>query len=142
MKKLEIYTDGSHNPDKQSGGWSFIIVEDEKILIQKSGIELETTNNRCEMTAAIRSMQELGSIDFDKKNIILYSDSAYLVNAFKDGWISTWQGNGWINSERQPVKNKDLWENVILLKEKYNVDFIHIRRRSNDFARMVDDMAN
>lgn len=142
MIKLEIYTDGACNQVAKTGGWSFILLEDGKEKVTKSGSEVDTTNNQCEMLAVIKAFEELETIEFFQPiSITLFSDSAYVVNAFKDDWISKWINSGWLNAEKKPVKNKELWESIIFYQQKYKADFVQVKRRSNDYAKKVDDMA-
>lgn len=142
MINIEIYTDGACNQAKNTGGWSFIILENQESKIQKSGALVNTTNNQCEMWAAINAINEIESMQFSGPiKVTLYSDSAYLVNAFVDDWISKWESNGWLNSKKQAVLNKELWEKLIILQKKFAVEFIQIRRCSNDYAKKVDKMA-
>ena len=142
MIKVEIYTDGSCNQTTKEGGWAFLMLENGVVKTEKRGSESETTNNKCEMIAAIQAINELGSIEFSEEyEVVLRSDSAYLVNAFNQGWITGWLRNGWMNSEKKPVENKYLWEQLIELKKKYNVYFEFIKRRSNQFAKKVDSLA-
>lgn len=140
--KIEIYTDGSCNQETHNGGWAFLVLENDKIKIEKSNEELSTTNNKCEMLAAINSFEELDKLKFiEPINVFLYSDSAYLVNAFNHDWISTWLINGWKNSSNEPVANKEYWEKLIFFQKKYKTNFVQIKRRSNPYAKKVDDMA-
>ena len=142
MIEIEIYTDGACNQEKNTGGWSFIVLENKKTKIQKSGALTMTTNNQCEMWAAIHAIEEVGTMTFSEPaKITLYSDSAYLVNAFKDNWIAKWLKNNWINSQGKPVLNKELWEQLIILQNKFQVQFVQIKRCSNEHAKKVDRLA-
>jgi ribonuclease HI len=142
MKKIEIYTDGSCNQEAKTGGWSFLMLEDGNIKIKKSGAEVETTNNQMEMMAAIKAFEELDGLKFsDKISVVIFSDSAYLVNAFNQDWISGWLKNGWLNASKKPVVNKEFWETLIVYQAKYRANFVQITRRSNAFAKQVDEMA-
>lgn len=142
MIKIEIYTDGSCNQAAKTGGWSFLMLENDKVKKKKSGPEVDTTNNQCEMMAAIKAFDELDTLEFfEPISVTVFSDSAYLVNAFNKDWISGWMKNGWLNTYRKPVANKALWEILISFQQKYKAAFVQIPRRSNDFARQVDDMA-
>lgn len=142
MINLEIYTDGACSGNPGPGGWSFIILENGEEKISKSGLEAETTNNKCEMLAAIKAFEELDNIEFFQDiSVSVISDSAYLVNAFIEDWISGWLENGWVNSAKKPVLNKELWEALIYFQKKYNASFVKIKRRSNDLAIKVDNMA-
>lgn len=142
MINIEIYTDGACSGNPGPGGWSFIILENGEEKISKSGLEAETTNNKCEMLAAIKAFEELENIEFFQDiSVSVISDSAYLVNAFIEDWISGWLNNGWVNSAKKPVLNKELWEVLIHFQKKYNASFVKIKRRSNDLAIKVDNMA-
>lgn len=139
---IKIYTDGGCNQIKKNGGWSFIILEDDEEIFRDSGSQSNTTNNQCEMLAVIKSIQ---AIEEEKivyeGGIKLYSDSAYIVNAFLDNWIIKWEKNGWKTSVGNDVANKLLWKLMIGLKNKYNVEFNHIKRCSDLYARQVNKMA-
>lgn len=142
MINIEIYTDGACSGNPGPGGWSFIILENGEEKVSKSGLEAETTNNKCEMLAAIKAFEELENIEFFQDiSVSVISDSAYLVNAFIEDWISGWLNNGWVNSAKKPVLNKELWEALIHFQKKYNASFVKIKRRSNDLAVKVDNMA-
>jgi len=142
MIEIEIYTDGACNQEKNTGGWSFLILQNKETKAQKSGALVMTTNNQCEMWAAIHAIKEIELIEFNEPpRVTLYSDSAYLVNAFKDDWISKWLNNNWINSQGKSVLNKELWEQLIILQNKMKVNFVQIRRCSNEYAKLVDKMA-
>lgn len=142
MIKIEIYTDGSCNQKAKTGGWSYIMLENGTSKIEKSGSEIDTTNNKCEMLAVINAFEELDKIEFfESTTISVYSDSAYVVNAFNDDWISGWLRNGWLNSYKKPVLNKELWERLIYFYNKYKFNFIQIPRMSNEYAKRVDKMA-
>jgi ribonuclease HI len=142
MVRIEIYTDGSCNQAKKIGGWAFVILEDGELKYKSSKILQDTTNNQCEMLAAINACEFLDSREFfEEPHITVYSDSAYMVNAFIKDWISNWLNNGWKTSLKEPVLNKELWESLIFFQKKYSINFEHIKRRSNRFSKLVDDMA-
>ena len=103
-----IFSDGSARGNPGQGGWGAIVCADEKV-IELGGREAHTTNNRMELTAAIKS---LSLIKKDGADIILNTDSAYVVNGITK-WVYGWQKNNWKTSEKEPVVNKDLWEELI-----------------------------
>ena len=117
MDKVDIYTDGSCLGNPGPGGWAFIIKYRNGNIKEFSGSEKYTTNNKMELTAAIKAIKY-----FQKKIIInIYTDSKYL----KDGitiWIKKWKLNGWKTSNKKNVKNSDLWK---LLEEKIQNHEIH-----------------
>jgi ribonuclease HI len=142
MIKIEVYTDGSCSGNPGPGGWSFVMLENELEKKRVSGSEVETTNNQMEMMAAIKAFEELEKTEFSEQiSVNIISDSAYLVNAFVQDWISGWLKNGWINSRKEPVANKELWESLIHYQKKYSATFTQIKRRSNSYAIIVDAMA-
>ncbi len=142
MIRIEIYTDGSCNQAKKTGGSAFIILENGEVKHKNSQSFTETTNNQCEMLAVINACEFLDSREyFEEPHITVYSDSAYMVNAFLKDWISNWLKNGWKTSSKEPVLNRDLWESLIFYQKKYNINFEQIKRRSNKFSKIVDDDA-
>ena len=138
MKK--VYTDGACKNNPGKGGWAFIILDNEnKQLSEGVGSDKETTNNRMEMQAVISALE---TTNIGEK-VEIYSDSAYVVNCFKDNWIAGWKKRGWVNSKRKPVENRDLWESMDLLVSQRNVDFIKVKGHSNDqYNNKVDQMAS
>jgi ribonuclease HI len=145
-----VYTDGSCNQGADSsantnGGWAFMVTDiDGVIVFSESDSELNTTNNRAEMLAIIKSVQALSNIGFfniTDNSLIIHCDSAYIVNAFEDGWIDKWKKNGWKNSKGEDVVNQDYWNILIEQKSQYNIKFNKVKRRSNPFAKKVDALA-
>ncbi len=137
MKEVTIYTDGACSGNPGPGGWGAILIygENKKEI---SGGEKETTNNIMEITAVIESLKLL-KYPCDVK---LYSDSAYVVNAFNNNWVESWQKNGWINSKKEEVKNKELWKELIELTKTHNVTFIKVKGHSdNEFNNRCDELA-
>lgn len=109
-KQVEIYTDGSCDTTTRRGGWGYLLRygDQEKTA---SGFEADTTNNRMELTAAVEALTALTQ----PCRVVLMTDSQYLKNAFTAGWLKSWQRNGWQTSNRQPVKNQDLWLRLLEL---------------------------
>lgn len=105
---------------------------------EMSGFSEATTNQRMELLAAIEA---LGSLKRPCK-VKLYSDSAYLVNAFNQGWIENWQRNGWLNAKKEPVSNADLWRRLIALSETHDIEWIKVKGHSdNKFNNRCDALA-
>jgi ribonuclease HI len=103
-----------------------------------SGGEPNTTNNRMELMAVIRSLQLLTR----PCEVDLYSDSAYVVNAFNENWIEGWQRKGWVNSAKHPVANKDLWLELIEQCNIHKVNFIKVKGHAdNEFNNRCDELA-
>lgn len=145
-----VYTDGSCDQGSASsattnGGWAFIVTDEQNvILFTDSAFEPNTTNNRTEMLAIIKSvdsMSEKGFFNTEGNCLTINCDSAYIVNAFEDGWIDKWKKNGWKNSKGEDVVNQDYWNVLIEQKGKYSIKFKKVKRRSNPFAKKVDSLA-
>jgi ribonuclease HI len=137
MKRVKLYTDGACSGNPGKGGWGSILIFEgrEKEL---SGFEEYTTNNRMELRAAIEGLNALKV----PCEVELYSDSSYLVNAFKSDWITTWKLNGWRNSSKDEVKNKDLWELLDALCNVHKVTWIKVKGHSdNELNNRCDKLA-
>lgn len=122
MDKVDIYTDGACSGNPGIGGWGVILKSGrhEKTL---SGGEENTTNNRMELTAAIEGLSALKR----ECEVTLYSDSKYLVDAINQGWVYGWKKKGWKRSGNEPALNSDLWEKLLTLTAKHNVEFIWVK---------------
>ena len=137
MKKVLIYTDGACSGNPGQGGWGAILFyEDNKKEI--CGNSPNTTNNIMELTAVIEALKLL---KFECE-VELYSDSAYVVNAFDKGWIYNWRKNNWKTSGKEPVKNKELWQELYDLTKIHEVEFIKVKGHSdNEFNNRCDELA-
>ena len=137
MKEVIVYTDGACSGNPGPGGWGCVLIYGEHRK-EMSGGEKETTNNRMELTAAIRALEALNvpcSVD-------LYSDSAYLVNAFEQGWLSNWVKRGWIKADKKPVENIDLWKRILELVNMHKVVFRKVKgHASNKENNRCDELA-
>ena len=111
-----MYTDGACSGNPGPGGWGVIIIEDARET-EMSGGENPTTNQRMELTAPIKGLQALDG----RRQVAIHSDSAYVVNCFRDRWYERWRKNGWLNAQKRPVENRDLWEALIELVEQHDV---------------------
>ena len=122
-----IYTDGACSGNPGPGGWAAVIMHDHSVQ-EISGHEEKTTNQRMEMKAAIEALHHIppGS------KVKLYSDSAYLVNCFKQDWMKRWKINGWMTSKGKPVENQDLWREFLELIEINEVEWIKVKGHSGD----------
>ncbi|MBQ9298855.1 MAG: ribonuclease HI [Clostridia bacterium] len=139
MEKIVIYTDGACSGNPGPGGWGAILMyKDHKKEI--SGGNKETTNNIMEITAVIEALK-LVKENFEAK-IEIYSDSAYVVNAFNNGWIYNWRKNNWKTASKEPVKNKELWEELYDFTKKFKIEFIKVKGHSdNEFNNRCDELA-
>ena len=137
MKKVEIYTDGACSGNPGPGGWAAILSYHgtEKEL---SGFEGNTTNNRMELTGPIKALQALKQPCM----VTIYTDSAYVSNAFARSWIKKWQKNGWQTSQKQPVENQDLWQVLLELLQIHQVEWIKVKGHSdNEKNNRCDELA-
>lgn len=137
LKKIEIWTDGACSCNPGPGGWAAVLLYKgvEKVI---SGGLNDTTNNVMELTAVIEALSALK----EKCDVNLYSDSAYVVNAINQGWLSGWQANGFKTADKKPVKNRELWERLYSLLAKQNVNFIKVKGHDvNENNNRCDELA-
>ena len=113
---MAIYTDGACSGNPGPGGWGAVII-DGGVEREISGGESVTTNQRIELRAAVEALRAVAS----RRAVDLHSDSAYLVNCFRDHWYERWQRNGWKNAQGKPVDNRDLWEALIAAAAAHDV---------------------
>lgn len=137
MKEVIIYTDGACSGNPGPGGWAAVLFYGNHKK-EICGYVPETTNNRMELQAAIEALKVLKEPCLVK----LHSDSAYLVNCFKQGWHKSWVKNGWKNSKKQPVENQDLWKELLSLMEIHHVEFIKVKGHAdNEWNNRCDELA-
>jgi ribonuclease HI len=127
MKTVEIYTDGACSGNPGPGGWAAILIYKgtEKEL---SGFEADTTNNRMELYAPIKALEALKQ----PCKVIVYTDSAYVYNAFSQGWLETWQNNNWLTSRKKPVENQDLWHRLLELMKIHHIEWVKVKGHSDN----------
>ena len=121
-KTVHLYTDGACSGNPGPGGWGAVLIYGEARK-ELSGGERDTTNNRMELTAAIRGLQALR----EPCRVILTSDSRYLVDAVTKGWLRSWQRRGWKQAGNDPVLNVDLWQQLLPLLEQHQVEFVWVK---------------
>ena len=141
----QLYTDGatSKNGTKDAiGGWAYIALKDDKIIDLKAEQLSPATNNICELTAILKGCEfllpQLETFDI----IEVYSDSAYCINCVNQHWYGKWRQNGWINSSKQPVKNKEIWEQLIPFFDDPRFRWIKVKGHAdNKWNNLVDRLA-
>lgn len=127
MKEINIYTDGACSGNPGPGGWGAVLLFGSHRK-EASGGDSLTTNNRMELTAVIEALKLLK----EPCQVSIYSDSAYIVNCFQQGWLNNWQRNGWLNSKKQPVENQDLWKALLSLMDTHQVKYIKVKGHSDN----------
>ena len=127
MKSVELYTDGACSGNPGKGGYGGILMYNGRSK-EYSGYDPETTNNRMELTAVIVGVKMLK----EPVELTIYSDSAYVVNAFLEDWITSWQLNGWKNANKKPVKNVELWQELLDLCQKHKVVWHKVKGHSDN----------
>lgn len=136
-KKIEMYTDGACKGNPGVGGWGSYIIEgnSEKDLY---GFNLNTTNNKMELTAVIESLKTLKS----KSEVTIFTDSQYVKNGINQ-WIINWKKNGWKTATKKPVKNKELWKELDGLVQQHVVNWKWVKGHSgNPGNERADQLAN
>ena len=134
--KLKIYTDGACSGNPGKGGWAAIILDDTNQSCI-SGSESNTTNNRMELVAPIMALKKIKK----KSEIIIFTDSKYVKDGITD-WIKKWKVNKWKNSNKNPVKNKDLWIMLDKLENKKKIKWEWVKgHSSNKLNDKVDKIA-
>lgn len=137
MKQVTIYTDGACSGNPGPGGWGAILMFNGKTL-EISGYEAHTTNNRMELLAPIQALTKLR----EPSNVSIYSDSAYLINAFNQNWLDNWQRNYWRKSNKKPVENQDLWKELLRLCEIHNIRWVKVKGHAdNPYNNRCDQLA-
>ena len=127
MKKVDLYTDGSCIGNPGPGGYACILIYN-GIQKEFSGFVDNTTNNRMEITAVIEGLKKLK----EPCEVTVYTDSAYTMNAFDQGWLDSWIANNWRTSNRKPVLNQELWQELLKLMEQHKVSWVKVKGHSDN----------
>lgn len=136
MKEIILYTDGACSGNPGKGGWGAILFYN-GIKKEISGGEGNTTNNRMELTAVIKGLEALK----EPCKVDIYSDSAYVVNAFLQNWVGSWQNNGW-KSSKGKVLNIDLWQRLLQLVSIHSVSWHKVKGHAdNEYNNRCDSLA-
>ena len=135
--KYKIYTDGACSGNPGPGGWGAVIFDQDNKQKNISGSEKNTTNNRMELLAAIMSLKKIKT----NSEVVIFTDSTYVKNGITE-WMKNWKKNGWKNSSKKPVKNKDLWVKLDKLCEANRVSWKWVKGHStNEFNNLADELA-
>ena len=133
---LEFYTDGAFSSKTEMGGWAAVCVEDGNVIDTQSGYEPYSTNNRMELTAFLSALENADTIETGNTKVTIYTDSAYIANCFNQNWYVKWMSNGWRTSDKQDVKNQDLWRRIVALyiklKERLDLSIVKVKSHSDN----------
>ncbi len=136
--KIIIYCDGAcagNQFNKNTGSWGAVLKYKNKTK-EIFGGEKDTTNQRMELISCIKALEQIKT---NNHGIEVHSDSAYLINCMNQKWYEKWQTNGWKNSSKKPVENKDLWLRLLALISKYHVSFHKVAGHSGNHLNEVAD---
>ena len=137
MKEVTLYTDGACSGNPGPGGWGLVLIYG-PYKREMSGFDPATTNNRMELTAAIEGLKALK----EPCDVTVYTDSAYLAHAFQKGWLKSWTAHNWLKSDKKPVENRDLWEQLLSLGQTHRLTFVKVRGHStNALNNRCDELA-
>ena len=135
--KLKIYTDGACAGNPGKGGWAAIILDHDLNRVNISGSENNTTTNRMELMAPIMALKKIKN----KSEITIFTDSKYVKDGITD-WIKKWKLNNWKNSNKKPVKNKDLWIKLDNSCQKHKVIWKWVKAHAgNKYNNLADELA-
>lgn len=145
-RHLEFYTDGAFSSKTEMGGWAAVCVEDGNVIDTQSGYEPYSTNNRMELTAFLSALENADTIETGNTKVTIYTDSAYIANCFNQNWYVKWMSNGWRTSDKQDVKNQDLWRRIVALyiklKDRFGLEVLKVKSHgSNKWNNYVDLLA-
>lgn len=140
---MKIYTDGAtsfNGYENAVGGWAYVVIDENDVIIQKGRGKIPGgTNNICEMTAILKGCEAVSHL---KEPHIIFSDSSYCINCYLQGWYKKWEQNGWKTSSGTPVKNINLWKELLPYFKNEFFDFKKVKGHSNDkWNNYVDNEA-
>ncbi len=137
MKKITLYTDGSCIGNPGPGGYAYILIYGD-LKKEFSGFEDNTTNNRMELTAVIKGLNQIK----EPCDVTVYTDSAYVLNAFEQDWITNWQLKGWRTANKKDVLNKDLWLQLLDAMSRHKVSWVKVKGHAdNELNNRCDILA-
>ena len=144
----KIYCDGAvsnNGYENAVGGWAYVILDDkDTVLFEENNFEKYATNNKMELYSCYKGLDKLlTEITLGEEDKVeVYTDSAYLHNCYSQKWYLSWLRNNWLNSKKQPVANKSLWQLIIPFFENEKVDFFKVKGHNNNYwNEYVDSLA-
>lgn len=136
-KTIEIYTDGACRGNPGPGGWGALLISSGRQKTLHGG-ELDTTNNRMELTAAIEALNALRG----RQSVVLHTDSKYVMDGINT-WMANWKKRGWKTSARKPVKNQDLWQSLDEAVQRHDIRWVWVKGHDgNEGNEAADALAN
>ena len=137
LPEVILYTDGACRGNPGPGGWGALLIWNGKEK-EIAGGDPQTTNNRMEMKAIIEGLKTLKR----PCHVKIHSDSALIINTFTKGWIENWLKKGWKKSDKKPVENRDLWEEMLRAAEPHKLSWFKVKGHSDDeLNNRVDALA-
>ena len=135
LKHIDLYTDGACSGNPGEGGWAYVEVIPCSNGIKTNvvtGNKKQTTNNEMELTAVYMALVK--ALKNKTKQVTVYCDSAYVVNAITKGWLQNWHNNGWVTKEGKPIKNKHIWEKMykLIYEKKLNIIMVKVKGHKGD----------
>lgn len=137
LSEVELWTDGACSGNPGPGGWAALLRmgAHERVL---SGGEAMTTNNRMELTGVVRGLNALTR----PCRVRVHLDSSYVKNAFTNRWLERWQGNGWVTLEKRPVKNRELWQELLIETARHEIEWVKVAGHAGvELNERVDRLA-
>ena len=143
--RYEVFTDGACSGNPGPGGYAFVLISKEEHPLVVSGHKDKTTNNQMELTAIVRALKHICTRRNEEIEVVIFSDSAYCVNSITNGYIYQWQKNEWKTKAGYDVKNKELWEQFLEIKEDHprmKLKLFKVKGHSgNTYNEMADKAA-
>ena len=142
IARLEIYTDGSLKKLGSTatfGGWSFIALRGGERIYEVAGSEYGTTNQRMELLAVRNALEFAQKNRHPNETVVIYSDSAYVINCYEQEWYTRWQYNGWVNSKGEDVANQDLWAEIIPYFDNFWYRFSKVKGHDSSYWNNESD---
>jgi ribonuclease HI len=132
---MKIYTDGGCAGNPGPGGWAYLILAEtfqgKKVEVEKCGAEKFTTNNRMELLAVISALEKFKTMRDAGRKAEVITDSQYVQKGMTE-WIRTWKKNGWRTSDKEPVKNQDLWQRLDALAAEFTLTWTWVKGHAGD----------
>lgn len=142
MSKYEMWVDGSTKNNGQEdtyGGWGVYCLKDGEYEVSWNGGSYDTTNQRMELTAAVEATKMFHRNKGKEDRLVIYTDSAYLYNCWKEKWYKKWAEKKWLNSKSQPVANRDLWELLIPFFKDKSIRFVKVKGHADNEGNIEAD---